>query len=156
MTWRRRIEPLTRPVFFAVSRLARGRTLGVRGVVTDAQGRVLLVEHTYVHGWYLPGGGVERGETAEQALARELVEEAGVRSLARPRLLSVHSNERYFRGDHVLVYRVTAWEPCAASSRGEIAAARFFSRDALPPETTAATRRRIDEALDDRDPDPAW
>ena len=36
-TWRTRIEPFTRPLFFAVSRMSRGMTLGVRGVA-----RVLL------------------------------------------------------------------------------------------------------------------
>jgi ADP-ribose pyrophosphatase YjhB (NUDIX family) len=37
-------------------------TLGVRGVATDGEGRVLLVKHTYViAGWWLPGGGVEQG-----------------------------------------------------------------------------------------------
>ena len=47
-TWRTRIEPFTRPVFFAVSRMRRGMTLGVRGLATDAEGRVLLVKHTYL------------------------------------------------------------------------------------------------------------
>jgi hypothetical protein len=30
-------------------------TLGVRGVAIDSAGRVLLVKHTYLHGWWLPG-----------------------------------------------------------------------------------------------------
>ncbi|MDB5456444.1 MAG: MutT/nudix family protein, partial [Caulobacter sp.] len=90
MLWLRRVEPLARPLIHAWFRLRRGLTLGVRGLVTDADGKVLLVSHTYVPGWHLPGGGVERGESAEQAVVRELAEEAGVRAIGRPRLLSVH------------------------------------------------------------------
>jgi len=131
-------------------------TLGVRGLVTNAVGEVLLIQHTYVKGWSMPGGGVERGETAEQALARELVEEAGVRVTGRPRLLSLHSNEVRFPGDHVLIYRVEAWEPCEATSRGEIRAVGWFPPDALPADTTASTRRRIEEALGGGAPHPHW
>lgn len=156
MNWRRKVEPYTRPLFFAVSRATRGMTLGVRGVVTDAEGRVLLIEHTYLHGWWLPGGGVDRGETAEQAVIRELREEAGVAVTGRPRLLSVHANERFFRGDHVLMFRVEDWEPAEATSHGEILRAEFFAPGALPETTTAATRRRIAEALFDAPPDPNW
>ena len=63
MTWRIYVEPFTRPLFFVWSRLTRGKTLGVRAVAMDAQGRVLMVQHTYLAGWWLPGGGVDRGET---------------------------------------------------------------------------------------------
>jgi ADP-ribose pyrophosphatase YjhB (NUDIX family) len=147
MLWRRRLEPFYRPLFFAYARFKRGMTLGVRAVVTDQAGRVLLVEHTYVPGWHLPGGGVERGETAELAITRELQEEAGVEPTERPRLISVHSNEATFRGDHVMVYRVEKWREVAASAHGEIHRRDFFAPDALPDGVTAGTRRRIAEAL---------
>lgn len=156
MLWRRKIEPYTRPLFRIVSRLVRGLTLGVRGLVVDQAGRVLLIQHTYTPGWHMPGGGVERGETIEQALARELVEEAGIEMIGRPQLLSVHSNHVIFPGDHVLVYRVDHWRAVPATSRGEIHAVEWFAPDALPKEITKGTRRRIEEALGASDSHPLW
>src|SRR5258706_9531740 len=156
MSGRIRLEPFARPVYRAVSRLTRGMTLGVRGLVTNPAGEVLLIHHTYVRGWYMPGGGIERGETAEEALARELIEEVGIRIVGRARLISFHSNHVRFPGDHVLIYRVDSWEPCEATSMGEIHAAEWFAPDALPVEITPSTRRRIEEGLGGEEPHPHW
>ena len=156
MTWRRRIEPLVRPFFQTYGWLTRGATLGVRGLVLDGEGRVLLLEHTYIKGWYMPGGGVERGETAEHSLAREMVEEAGVEIIGRPVLLSVHDNRRIFPGDHVLIYRIDRWRQVKATQHGEISRIGFFAPDALPDGTTRATRNRIKEALEGAETDLMW
>ena len=60
---------------------------GVAGLIVDAQGRVLLVRQTYMTGWRIPGGGIDRGETPEAALRRELKEEIGLSGGdARPRI----------------------------------------------------------------------
>jgi ADP-ribose pyrophosphatase YjhB (NUDIX family) len=117
---------------------------------------VLLVEHSYVPGWHLPGGAVDPGETAEAAAVRELEEEAGVRAAERPRLMSVHDNGRNFPGDHVLIYCVERWTEAPAAAEGEILQIGWFAPDALPPDATPATRRRIAEILGGEAPDPYW
>ena len=156
INWRTRVEPFTRPLFFALSRLTRGKTLGVRGLAVDGEGRVLLVRHTYLHGWWLPGGGVDRGETLEQAVIREMREETGLIVAGRPRLVSVHSNERFFPGDHVAVYRIDAFRLTDHAPNGEIAETGWFAPDALPADTHRATRARLAEAFDGIAISPLW
>ena len=122
-------------------------TLGVRAIVEDADGRVLLVRHTYVKGWHLPGGGVERGEPCLEALRRELIEEGGVILRNNARLTGVYSNHASFRNDHVLVYHVPAdsWDPGTPTAWGEIAEISWFTMEDLPDTTTQGTRQRLAE-----------
>ncbi|MGQ2990892.1 MAG: NUDIX domain-containing protein [Brevundimonas sp.] len=156
MDWRQRIEPFTRPLFFLVSRLTRGMTLGVRVVATDPRGRVMLVKHTYLAGWWLPGGGVDRGETTPDAAVRELREETGLVATTPPRLVSIHSNERFFRGDHVLVFAVNAFTVSQRTSHGEIAEVGWFDPADLPDDAHRSTRARLAEIFGGAPVDPAW
>ena len=156
MDWRQRIEPFTRPLFFLVSRLTRGMTLGVRVVATDPRGRVMLVKHTYLAGWWLPGGGVDRGETTPDAAVRELREETGLVATTPPRLVSIHSNERFFRGDHVLVFAVNAFTVSQRTSHGEIAEVGWFDPADLPEDAHRSTRVRLAEIFGGAPVDPLW
>lgn len=146
--WRLRFEPLITPVFRTWWRMRRGMTLGVRGVALDGEGRVLLVRHTYAPGWHLPGGGVESGESAIDAIIREMAEEGGVEPATPPALIGFYSNNANFPNDHIALYRFDAWRPCASSSEGEIAERGFFAPDALPDGVTKGTRRRIAELFE--------
>src|SRR5947209_20623570 len=89
--------------------MRRPVTLGVRAILRDKQGRVLLVRHTYVPGWYLPGGAVDPGETVGEALAREVLEEANIRVVGTPRLIGIYFNRRG-RSDHVVLFEVLEFE----------------------------------------------
>ncbi len=48
---------------------------GVAAVIPDGKGRILLQEKSSGEGWSLPAGGIEPGETPEQAITREVLEE---------------------------------------------------------------------------------
>lgn len=143
-----RIWKVTRFFFRIYCWLTRPMTLGVRALVRDEQGRILLVRHTYVDGWYLPGGGVERSETVWTSVERELREEAGVTLFARPRFAGLYANFREFRSDHVALFVVEPGTYAFAPARNlEIAEAAFFPAAELPEGTTRATRERISEFL---------
>lgn len=137
--------------------LSRGLTLGVRGAIIDDDGRVLLIRHTYVAGWHLPGGGVEVGETAHECLVRELAEEAAVELTGPPVLHGLFFNEHVSRRDHVLVYVVRSFRQTSAKKPDrEIAEAAFFPMAGLPEGTTRGTRARLTEIASGSRPPPLW
>jgi 8-oxo-dGTP diphosphatase len=73
--------PWIMAVLRSLFRLTQARfTAGVVGIVTDEQGRVLLVEHVFhpYCPWGLPGGWVDRREDPAHAIRRELQEELGL------------------------------------------------------------------------------
>lgn len=143
-TW---FRPIQR-ILFRFWLLKRGLTLGVRAIVLDGAGRVLLVRHSYVPGWYFPGGGVEAGETALAALARELEEEAGVTLTGAPALHGLFHNRSAHARDHVAAFVVRDFaQTRVPEPNAEIREHGFFALDALPEGTTGATRRRLAEVL---------
>ena len=138
-------------------RFNRPMTIGVRVVVQDAHDCVLLVRHTYVSGWYLPGGGVETGETFEDAVRKELMEETFIKCLSRPQLLAAFHNPRGSKRDHVLLYRVEDWVSAGEFvPNKEIAEIGFFPLDKLPAGATPATRRRLKEVFEGQAPPEYW
>lgn len=145
---RKAIEPVLRRMFHFYWRFSRGLTLGVRAVVLDDEGRVFLVEHSYVTGWHLPGGGVEPGETAQEALMRELKEEGNIDIVEPPVFHGLYFNSRISDRDHVALFVVRSFrQDTPPQPDHEIIAHGFFAPDELPNQTTSATRARIAEVI---------
>ncbi len=121
-------------------RIVRPIAIGVR-VIMIRDERVLLVKHTYIPGWYFPGGGVKRGETLETAVRREASEEVGA-SLGVLQLDGVYSGIG-LKSDHTAVFRCHEFEMDGTHDTTEIAQCQFFSIYDLPPETSRGSRQRI-------------
>lgn len=136
--------------------LTRSMTLGVRAACFDGEGRIFLVRHSYIAGWHMPGGGVERHETVEQALAKELREEGNLVMSGRPQLFHVYFNNRTSRRDHVVFYRVEVTQTAPRKPDREIVESGFFPLDALPRGTTKATYRRLKELEGAAPPSNYW
>jgi ADP-ribose pyrophosphatase YjhB (NUDIX family) len=154
---RRAGELLISRVFHVYWRFSRGLTVGVRGLIFDGDGRVFLVKHSYVAGWHLPGGGVEKGETLLTALDRELREEGNIEVSEPPVLHAVYFNRRISRRDHVALFVVRAFRQTAPPQPNhEIVDHGFFAPSELPADTTRATRERIAEVLTGRPASEIW
>lgn len=138
-------------------RFSRGLTLGVRAVVLDPAGRVFLIRHSYTGGWHLPGGGVEPGETVLAALTRELREEGNIEITAPPPLHGVFFNQGVSGRDHVAVFVVRDFrQDSSPRPNMEITGHGFFALEALPEDTTAATRARIAEVVHGKPVETEW
>lgn len=77
-----------------------GPVAAVGGLIVNEKGELLLVRRARDPGkgkWGLPGGFVDRGETIEQALAREVAEETKLR-LASTELLVTFPNKYDYQG----------------------------------------------------------
>ena len=154
---RKRLEPLLRHIFHLYWRIARGMTLGVRGVVLDGEDRVFLVKHSYVAGWHLPGGGVEAGETFLEALRRELIEEGRIELTDEPVLHGLFFNGHVSHRDHVAVYVIRQFrQDRLPKPNREVIDCGFYDVAALPAETTQGTRLRIAEVLDGKARIATW
>ena len=112
--------------------LIRGLTLGSRIFLQNQKGEILLVKHTYIPGWHLPGGGVDRGEDVYEAIIREVYEECRIGDLTDLRLLNIMHNTNISIRDHVAIFTARTSEQPKILNKLEIKDAKFFSLEALP------------------------
>jgi ADP-ribose pyrophosphatase YjhB (NUDIX family) len=134
----------------------RLRTRGVKVMVFNPAGEILLIRNSYGRSdlFALPGGGIGRSETPDQAAAREVKEETGlgVRDLA---LVSIHGSTAEGKRDTIHLFSAIA-EGAPIADGVEVDEARFFPLDALPDNITVSTLRRIAERGGDRAVDGLW
>lgn len=113
--------------------------VGVRILVEDGEGRVLILRRSDTGDWGLPAGAMELGESLEEAMRREALEEANVR-LGAIEVFGLSSNPTiehftYPNGDQVQTVSVLARAPLEGgvpgSNDGEADAFRFVDPRAV-------------------------
>lgn len=116
------------------------RTEGAHLLVTDAEGRILVVRTTYLGaGWTLPGGHVERSETPHAAAERETLEETGLAARAERVVLIDARRSRSVS----FVYTGTVVGGTLEPQFGEIAEVGWVDRAEI-----RASSPRLDRLLD--------
>ena len=162
------VLPSTSPANAAVPWLVRerwfqelaGRSSGlqlrpaVRALIVDPADRVLLVRFDWPDKtvWASPGGGIEPGETDEQALVRELAEECGLRDFTLGPCIWTRTH--WFtdmagwagQTERTYLVRTEAFEPTPEWSATELAnegigAQAWFAPADFDPELTFSPRR---------------
>lgn len=133
-------------VFYGITRLiwriTKPITVGVR-LILERDGAILLVKHTYDRHWYLPGGGVRKGETLEKAARREASEEIGA-ELGDLHLVGVYTNFYEYKNDHIVVFSCDDFVLTGKIDH-EIEGFNFFRFDGMPDGVSPGTLRRIQE-----------
>ena len=122
-------------------RLTRPCTVGVRGIVENDAGEILLVRHSYGgRGWFLPGGGHRGSESPEEALVREMWEETGLK-VEVTGLVGVYFYTGHYKRDHIYIFACRMVGGEVQRVGGEIADVGWFPPDALPPNQMLAMER---------------
>lgn len=123
------------------------KTRGVR-VMIVCQNEIVLVRHWYNSLWVMPGGGIKKHETPEQAAIREIKEETGITIKQLDYLLGVYSNNKGGKNDTVYCFVVELKEKLEIPSKKlniEISDISWIDTNNLPSSTSLATRTRIQE-----------
>ena len=107
------------------------------GILVNEKNEILLQKRSDFNLWGLPGGAMEFGESAEEACAREFLEETGLKVKVKS-LLGVSTNfiQHYPNGDVaqavVIEFIVELVEKTDEQGSSETLDLGYFSRDKLP------------------------
>jgi ADP-ribose pyrophosphatase YjhB (NUDIX family) len=130
--------------------MLRGETdsHGVRIIIVDER-RVLLVSHWYAPwAWTLPGGGVNKGETPEEAAMREGREETGLTINSIAGEIGTYTGKLGKKDRVTFFYTGDFSGSLQMTPNLEIMARSWFDIDNLPEELSPGNRRRVEAYRD--------
>ncbi|ACT00155.1 NUDIX hydrolase [Paenibacillus sp. JDR-2] len=123
------------------------KLMGAAAIITNTEGKVLLVKHSYgKNNWDLPGGKSEANESAQQTAAREVVEETAL-SVEIGALTGIYYDPAYDMHHFVFLADIVGDQHPVPSSP-EILECRYCDPRNLPRPISDFTSNRILHALD--------
>ena len=128
---------------------------GAHAMIEDGEGRLLLVRHTYMPGWFFPGGGVNRGEPALDAVTRELKEEIGLQGFATCELFGLYTRKHFWTTNVIALFHIKG-ATFDFKRNFEIAEAEFFPLDAPPKGIGRGPLRRFEERATGKEKSGYW
>lgn len=137
----RKLPPSARK--FLVRRTQEQFTVSVTAIILNDEGKLLLLDHVLrpKYGWGTPGGFVDAGEQPDEAIRREIREEAGL-ELTDVELCWIRTIN-----DHVeIIYRARA-NGEALTDSAEIHRGGWFALDDLPQEMSDVQKFVIEKTL---------
>jgi ADP-ribose pyrophosphatase YjhB (NUDIX family) len=118
-------------------------TVSVAAIITDRDGKVLILEHLLRpgSGWGIPGGFIEPGEQPEAAIRREIREETGI-ELENLKMLRVRTINRHVE----ILFRAESDGTAEVKSR-EIKSLGWFAASEMPEEMSPAQKSIVEKVL---------
>lgn len=108
---------------------------------------VLLIKRQDVPVWVLPGGGIDPGESPEQAAVREMHEETGYHTQIKRKVAEYSPRNRFSKPTHFFELEIVSGTPTTGE---ETAALAFFPIDHLPKPMPPPYAYWIQDALEGR------
>lgn len=118
-------------------------TASVAVIITNREGKVLLLEHLWRpgSGWGIPGGFINHGEQPENGVRREIREETGI-ELENLRMVRVRTIDRHIE----MLFRAESDDRAEVKSR-EIKSVGWFDPEEMPDEMSRVQKSIVVKVL---------
>jgi ADP-ribose pyrophosphatase YjhB (NUDIX family) len=118
-------------------------TVSAAAIIFNEKKEVLLLNHVLrpYSGWGIPGGFIDKGEQADDAVRREIREETGI-ELSRLKLYTIRTLGTHLE---ILFFAMADGEPRITSA--EIIETKWFAPSDVPEDVARTHAKHIEDAL---------
>ncbi len=142
---KRFIYKITHPFIKFYWKIFKPKTFGSRAIVICNR-NILLVKNININYWSLPGGKIDKGETPENCVLRELKEELDLNGVEIDYKLGQYVSKKEGKSDTIYIFVIKV-KDFVFKKQWELEDAKWFSLDNLPENISPAGFLRIKEYI---------